>query len=64
MTINDQTLISPELQETAPSWDKPIEEQFATTPVTHDTFFELVFQLKKFACAFLMFVLPLTLQKQ
>jgi hypothetical protein len=41
-----------------PTWDKPIEEQFATTPVTHNTFFELVFQLKKVACAFLLFLLP------
>ncbi|MDR2756950.1 MAG: Rpn family recombination-promoting nuclease/putative transposase [Planctomycetaceae bacterium] len=64
MTTQNQNAVSPELQEMTPSWDKPIEEQFATTPVTHDTFFELVFQLKKVACAFLMFLLPLMLQKQ
>ncbi|MDR2756328.1 MAG: Rpn family recombination-promoting nuclease/putative transposase [Planctomycetaceae bacterium] len=64
MTTKDQNVISPKLQEPVPTWDKPIEEQFATTQVTHDTFFELVFQLKKFACAFLIFLLPLTLQKQ
>ncbi|MDR2705048.1 MAG: Rpn family recombination-promoting nuclease/putative transposase, partial [Planctomycetaceae bacterium] len=44
--------------QTPPTWDKPIEEQFATTPVNHDTFFELVFQLKKVVCAFLLFLLP------
>jgi predicted transposase YdaD len=47
-----------------PTWDKPIEEQFATTPVTHDTFFELVFQLKKVACAFLLFLLSQKLSDQ
>ncbi|MDR2439996.1 MAG: Rpn family recombination-promoting nuclease/putative transposase [Planctomycetaceae bacterium] len=60
----DQDPVSPEEQELRPTWDKPIEEQFATTLVTHDTFFELVFQLKKVACSFLLFLLPLTLQKQ
>ncbi|MDR1483461.1 MAG: Rpn family recombination-promoting nuclease/putative transposase [Planctomycetaceae bacterium] len=48
----------PELQTPVPTWDKPIEEQFATTPVSHNTFFELVFQLKNVACAFLLFLLP------
>ncbi|MDR2115562.1 MAG: hypothetical protein LBP87_06610, partial [Planctomycetaceae bacterium] len=59
MIQNEQQAVSPELQKGCPTWDKPIEEQFATTLVTHDTFFELVFQLKKVACAFLMFILPL-----
>ncbi|MDR2704802.1 MAG: Rpn family recombination-promoting nuclease/putative transposase [Planctomycetaceae bacterium] len=47
-----------ELQTLIPTWDKPIEEQFVTTPVNHNTFFELVFQLKNVACAFLLFLLP------
>ena len=47
-----------ELKTPIPTWDKPIEEQFDTTPVSHNTFFELVFQLKKIACAFLPFLLP------
>ncbi|MDR2755707.1 MAG: Rpn family recombination-promoting nuclease/putative transposase [Planctomycetaceae bacterium] len=64
MIENDQNGTLPELQEPVPTWDKPIEEQFATTPVTHDTFFELVFQLKKIACTFLMYLLPLMLRKQ
>lgn len=56
---NDQDgLELPELQTPVPTWDKPIEEQFATTPVSHNTFFELVFQLKKVACAFFLFLLP------
>ncbi|MDR1492601.1 MAG: Rpn family recombination-promoting nuclease/putative transposase, partial [Planctomycetaceae bacterium] len=53
-----------ESQTPPPTWDKPIEEQFATTPVTHDTFFELVFQLKKVACAFLLFLLSQKLSAQ
>ncbi|MDR2757717.1 MAG: Rpn family recombination-promoting nuclease/putative transposase [Planctomycetaceae bacterium] len=64
MMTPDQEMVLLAEQESPPTWDKPIEEQFATTLVTHDTFFELVFQLKKVACAFLMFLLPLTLQKQ
>jgi predicted transposase YdaD len=64
MITNDQNIVSPETQETVPTWDKPIEEQFATTPVTHDAFFELVFQLKKIAGAFLTFLLPVKLQTQ
>ncbi|MDR3199750.1 MAG: Rpn family recombination-promoting nuclease/putative transposase [Planctomycetaceae bacterium] len=65
MIANDQNGELPELRETNyPTWDKPIEEQFVTTPVTHDTFFELVFQLKKIACAFLLFLLPSILRKQ
>ncbi|MDR2116302.1 MAG: Rpn family recombination-promoting nuclease/putative transposase [Planctomycetaceae bacterium] len=64
MTINDQNVVSPEMQEFYPTWDKPIEEQFATTLVTHDIFFEMVFQLKKIACTFLFFLLPITLQNQ
>ncbi|MDR2754492.1 MAG: Rpn family recombination-promoting nuclease/putative transposase, partial [Planctomycetaceae bacterium] len=47
-----------------PNCDESIENQFAKTLVSHDIFFELVFQLKKVACAFMMFLLPLTLQKQ
>ncbi|MDR1486071.1 MAG: Rpn family recombination-promoting nuclease/putative transposase, partial [Planctomycetaceae bacterium] len=41
-----------------PTWDIPIEKQFATTLVSHDTFFELVFQLQRVACALLRFLLP------
>ncbi|MDR2115286.1 MAG: Rpn family recombination-promoting nuclease/putative transposase, partial [Planctomycetaceae bacterium] len=64
MITNNQNEVSPKEQEIYPTWDKPIEEQFATTLVTHDIFFELVFQLKKVAGAFLRFLLPTTLQNQ
>jgi hypothetical protein len=41
-----------------PTWDIPIEKQFAATLVSHNTFFELVFQLQRVACALLRFLLP------
>ncbi|MDR2762887.1 MAG: Rpn family recombination-promoting nuclease/putative transposase [Planctomycetaceae bacterium] len=46
------------------SWDKTIEKQFAKTIVDHDIFFEMVFQIKRIACAFMRFVLPEQLQEQ
>ncbi|MDR2761836.1 MAG: Rpn family recombination-promoting nuclease/putative transposase [Planctomycetaceae bacterium] len=46
------------------TWDKTIEEQFQSRLVNHDIFFELVFQLKKVACAFAIFLLSLELREQ
>ncbi|MDR2168719.1 MAG: Rpn family recombination-promoting nuclease/putative transposase, partial [Planctomycetaceae bacterium] len=46
------------------TWDKPIIKQIDQTPVTHNTFFELSFQLKRIAVAFLKFALPPRLQAQ
>ncbi|MDR2170898.1 MAG: Rpn family recombination-promoting nuclease/putative transposase [Planctomycetaceae bacterium] len=54
----------PDFQTSAYTWDKPIEEQFATTSVTHDAFFDMVFQVQEVARSFVQFILPAILLVQ
>ncbi|MDR2346118.1 MAG: Rpn family recombination-promoting nuclease/putative transposase, partial [Planctomycetaceae bacterium] len=46
------------------SWQEPLDTQFVKTPVSHDIFFELVFQIKRVAIAFMKFILPLEFYEQ
>ncbi|MDR2762790.1 MAG: Rpn family recombination-promoting nuclease/putative transposase [Planctomycetaceae bacterium] len=46
------------------TWEINIAKQFAKTIVNHDIFFEMVFQIKRVACAFMRYLLPPKLQEQ